>query len=215
MTLALNFLAVAGAVAWLHQTHRLDREKVLAIRDILFEPAESTDAPATQPSADPSTQPSLRLDELLNRSTGRTATEQVEFIQHAFDAQMTQLERRERELSDLQRQVELAKQQLTRDRQALETQRQEVDAREQGSARLAADQGFQDSLELYISMPAKQVKSVFMTLDDATVTNYLKAMEPRTAAKIVKEFKSAPELERIQSILERMRQASAEAMVKE
>jgi multidrug efflux pump subunit AcrA (membrane-fusion protein) len=131
----------------------------------------------------------------------------VQFLQHAFDAQVAQLDRRQRELNDLQRQVDLARQQLARDRQSLETQQQALNAREQEAARLAADKGFQDSLQLYLSMPSRQVKSIFMTLDDAAIRNYLQAMPPRTAARIIKEFKTPEELQRIQRVLEDIRLA--------
>jgi hypothetical protein len=61
-------------------------------------------------------------------------------------------------------------------------------------------------------MPARQVKTVFMGLDDQTVMNYLQAMPSRTAGKIIREFKSPEETSRIQRILERMRLAqTAEA----
>ena len=39
-------------------------------------------------------------------------------------------------------------------------------------------------------MPAKQTKAVFMTLQDETIIQYLQAMQPRTAARIMKEFKT-------------------------
>lgn len=208
-TLAMNFLALAAAVAWLHQTKRLDRDKVLTIREILFPAPVPTTQPATQPAGDPTTQSALRLEELLAKSVGRSATEQVQFIQRAFDTQMSQIERRERELSDLQRQVDLAKEQLTRDRAAIDKQRSELSAREEQTARLASDKGFQHSLQLYNTMPSKQVKSIFMTLDDETVVNYLRAMQPRAAARIVKEFKMPEELARIQNIMEMMRRSPA------
>jgi hypothetical protein len=207
ITLAINFLAVATLVGWLHQTKRLDRARALAIKDILF-PKPVAVVAATQPAAEPSTQPTLQLDELLAKSAGRSATEQVRFIQQTFDAQMVQLERRERELGDLQRQVNLAKEQLTRDRAEIDVQRAQLAARQDEQTRLASDKGFQDSLNLYNTMPAKQVKQVFMTLDDATVMSYLQAMQPRAAARIIKEFKSPEEVARIQSIMEKMRQAS-------
>ena len=208
LTLALNFLAIAGLVGWLHQTKRLDRAKIDAVRAILF-PKEAPSAPTTQPaSADPTTQPALNLDALLAKTAGRSATEQVRFIQQTFDAQMVQLERRERELADLQRQVELAKERLTRDRADIDRQRADLASMRDEQTRLAGDKGFQDSLALYNSLPSKQAKQVFMTLDDATVMSYLQAMEPRAAARIVKEFKSPEELKRIQTIMERMRQAT-------
>ncbi len=211
LTLALNFLALAALVGWLHQTGRLDRAKVQAIREILFPKPDPTGSPTSQPADAPTTQPILRLEELLAKTTGRSATEQVQFIQHAFDAQMVQLERRERELADLARQVELAKQQLTRDRADLDAQRAEVVARRDEQTRLAADKGFQDSLNLYNTMSGRQVKQIFMTLDDATVVNYLQAMQPRAAARVIKEFKTPEELARIQTIMEKMRQSQPAA----
>ena len=54
-------------------------------------------------------------------------------------------------------------------------------------------------------MQPKQVKNVFAGLDDATVTNYLRAMDPSKAAKIIKEFKSPEETVRIERIMERIR----------
>jgi multidrug efflux pump subunit AcrA (membrane-fusion protein) len=210
LTLALNFLALAGGVGWLYKNHQLDREKVMAIKEILF-PKPVPEAPTTQPTEEPTTQPIMRLDELLAKATGRSASEQVEFIQHAFDAQMAILDRRQQELIDLQRQVDLSKQQMTKDRGALDQQKQALDAREQAASKLATDTGFQDSLALYNTMAPRQVKTIFMGLDDQTIKNYLEAMEPRTAAKIVKEFKSPDETARIQKIMEQMRLAQVSA----
>src|SRR5262245_29787430 len=178
LTLALNFLAAAGGIGWLWNQGKLNREKVSAIKELVFkETVES--APTSQPSADATTQPVVQLDELLDRASGRSATEQVEFIQHTFDAKMTMLDRRQRELNDLQHQVELSKQQMSRDRTALDGREKSLADREQQSQRLEGDKGFQDSLALYKSMPPKQVKTIFMGLDDGTMTSYLQAMEPR------------------------------------
>jgi hypothetical protein len=205
LTLAINFIAIASALIWLHQTHRLDRQKVLAIKEIVF----PTTAPSTQPTEEqsPTTQPTLRLDELLASKVGRSTSEQVEFLQHTFDAQMAQLDRRQRELSDLQRQVDLAKTQLATDRSKLQGDQQQLSDREQQATKLASDKGFQDALDRYNAMSGKQVKQIFMTLDDQTVVNFLQAMEPRPAARVIKEFKSPEELARIQKILEKMRLA--------
>src|SRR5437879_2805597 len=105
LVLALNFLAIAGVLGWLVQSKHLDRGKLLAIRDIVL--PRPVEVPTTQPSNGdaPTTQPMMRLEELLARTAGRSASDQVEYIQHAFDAQMAQLDRRARELNDQQRQV--------------------------------------------------------------------------------------------------------------
>ena len=124
---------------------------------------------------------------------------------------MAELDRRQRELIDLQRQVDMANSTLARDRVALDAEKKQLAEREQLAARLASDKGFQDSLALYKTMPSKQVKQVFMTMDDESVKRYLQAMEPRGAAKIVKEFKAPDELARIQRVLDQLRGSPAAA----
>jgi hypothetical protein len=213
-TLALNFLAAAGGVGWLVKTGKLDREKVQSMREIVF----PTTAPTTQAVgvelASATTRPMMKLEELLEKQAGRPATEQVAYMQTAFDAQMAQMDRRNRELVDLQRQIELAQGQLSKDRAALEAEKKQLAAREDQTARLQADKGFQDSLELYKTMQPKQVKEIFMTLDEGAVQRYLTAMEPRAAGKIIKEFKAPAELQRVQAVLEKIRQAQAEVSAK-
>ena len=204
LTLALNFLALAGGVGWLYQSGRLDRQRVAQIRQVLFPPPAAL-PPTTQPSATPTTQPALRLEQLLASHSGMTAGQQVEFIRKTFDAQMAQLERREQELADLKTQVDLANAKLAADRADLDAERKRLTDEQQQAQKLAADQGFQDSLNLYNSMPARQVKTVFLTLSDEAVKQYLEAMSPRSAGKVIKEFKSPDEIDRIQRILEKIR----------
>lgn len=212
--LAINFLAIGGGVGWLVQTKRLDKDKLHAIREIVF-PA-TTQASTTQPaSEETTTRPINPLEALLARSSGRAPTEQVEMIQRNFDTQMAQLDRRQRELNDLERQVELAKQQMTRDRVALDNEQKALAEQKAQTARLASDKGFQDSLTLYNSMPAKQVKTIFLAMGDDEIVQYLQAMEPRAATRIIKEFKSPAEIARIQKVMEKMRQAQASTVTKE
>ncbi len=206
LTLAINFLAAAAGIAYLFQAGKLNREKVVAIKELVFTPPP-VDPATTQPSAQeaPTTKPVNSLEQLLAEASGRTAGEQVEFIQRSFDAQMAMLDRRQRELTDLQRQVDLAKQQMERDRVVLEKGRTELSTQQQLATKLETDKGFQDSLQLYNTMSGKQVKTIFMTLDDETMRQYLQAMQPRNAARIIKEFKTPDEVARIQKVMEAMR----------
>ncbi len=208
LLLALNFLAVAVVLGWLYGSGRLDRPKVQAIGEILFPKAVAAQ-PATQPAkADPTTQPTLRLEELLAKVAGRSADEQVGFIQHAFDERMAQLDRRQRELDDFQRQTDLVRMRLADDRAAVDRDRKALEEQEKATARLQEDKGFQDSLKLYVTMTPKQAKAIFAKLDDQTIIQYLQAMPSRTAAAILKEFKAPDETERIRKVLEKMRQPS-------
>jgi flagellar motility protein MotE (MotC chaperone) len=211
LTLALNFVAVAGGIAYLYGQGRLDRRRVEAIRLVLYPPPAPQPA-ATQPAgASNGNEPVLRLGELLEQKSGLSTGEQLSFLQQTFDARMAELDRRQRELGDLKRQVDMANSALASDRAALEAEKKQLVAREQLAARLANDKGFQDTLELYKTMPARQVKQVFMATDDETVKRYLQAMEPREAAKIVKEFKTPDELTRVRRVLDQMRGANASA----
>ncbi len=211
LLLAVNFLAVLGGAAYLKQAGKLDRDKLMAIKEIIF-PSTQPMAATTQPSEEdaaptPTTQPIDQLTALLALQLNKPATEQVDFIRQSFDAQRIEAEHRERELADLQKQVDLARQQVTRDRTTLEQQRKDLEAHQQQTIALETDQGFQDSLALYKSMTGKQVKTIFLGLDDKTVSQYLKAMEPKTAARILKEFKSPQETAFVEKVLERIRKS--------
>src|SRR5215212_5753889 len=208
-TLAVNFLALIGALAYLYKSGKLTDEKVHTIRDLVMSPASQ---PPTPPLAiNPTTQPTLQLEALLAKVSGRSASEQVEFMQRTFDANMALLDRRHLEVQNLKRTVELAQAQLDADRKKLAAEQQKLATAQKEQTKLETDKGFQDTLSLYTSMPPKQVKSIFMTLNDDTMIQYLRAMDPRTATKITKEFKSPDETTRITKVLEKMRQPHATA----
>src|SRR4051812_11134332 len=190
LTLALNFLLLAGGVGWLYKSGRLDRARAMTIKDVIFPKDAPPPTEAADPKAAATTQPFLRLDALLEKHAGKRAGEQVEVIQQTFDVQSAVLDRRRQELDDLQAQVAREKEQLARDSTALDGDRRQLADRRQQTEQIIGDKGFEDSLKLYSAMPGKQVKSVFMSLPDDTVVRYLQAMPPRTATKIVKEFKS-------------------------
>jgi len=207
LVLAINFLAVAGTVGWLFQSGKIDREKLAAIRELVM----ATDAPpevvATQPATQPAPQNSLvKLDELLSRYAGRGTGEQVELIQQAVDAQAVALDRRSRELDDLMQQVLREKEELARRNSTLEEDRRQLAAKERQQLADASDKGFQDSLKLYMAMPGKQAKTALMAMPDETVVRYLQAMPPRSASKIIREFKAPAEQVRITALLDLMRQ---------
>jgi hypothetical protein len=206
LTLAINFLAALGGVGYLFQSGKLNKEKVGKLKEIVFAPPAP--AATTQPSAGPTTKPGeLNLSTLLASRKGTSAIEQVDFLKRTFDTQMLELDRKQRELTDLQRQVDLANQKLAADRIALEKRDKDLTAREQQAQKLQDDQGFQNSLSIYNAMPPKQVKTIFMTLSETTVQQYLEAMDSRTAGKIIKEFKTPDETSFIQRVLERIRQS--------
>jgi len=211
LTLAMNFLAAAGGIAWLFQSHHLDRTRVHAIKELVF-PPEQPAAPATQPSAPGESSASHQLEELLAKTVGkRTAAEQVQFIQDRYVQSMAELDRRERELAARDLQVSDASRRLLADRKTLDTERQKLVEREQEADRLANDKGFQDTLTMYSKMAPSQTKTIFMGLEEPIVAQYLDAMDVGVQKNIIKEFKTPDEMTRIKSILERIRKPAQAA----
>jgi hypothetical protein len=203
LVLALNFLGVVAGTAWVWKSGHVDKEKLKQLKLVLY-PADSQ--PATEPATEPATtEPVSRLDELLAKSAGRPASEQIQFIKDEFAGEMAELDRQRRELLDLRHQDDLAREQAADDRAKVEQARAALAQQKAEQEALKTDKGFQDSLALYEIMPTKQVKTIFMTLGEATVVAYLDAMPPARAAKIIKEFKSPEETDRIQKVLERLR----------
>jgi flagellar motility protein MotE (MotC chaperone) len=207
-TLALNFLAAAGGVAYLFRTQKLDHDKIAQIKTLVFPPA-SQPAPAIDDTRDPTTQPTLKLEQMLAQVSGRAASEQVEFMQRTFDSQAALLDRRFQELQNLRKTLDEAKAQAAKDRDKLTADQKKLADAQQQQAKLQTDKNFQDTLALYTTMPAKQVKAIFMTMSDDTIIQYLRAMEPRQATKITKEFKAPEETARIAKVMETMRQSQA------
>ncbi len=216
LLLAINFLVVAGGVGYLFGTGKLSTEKLGEIGKIVFpEPPPPTSKPVEV--VDPATtQPLLRLETLLTQASGKSAADQVEMIRRAFDSQAAQLDRQRRELLDMKRQIEAAEAQLTRDRASADAREKALIGREEEQATKEDDQGFQQSMSVYNALPTKQVKDLFMNLDEPVVARYLQAMDPGRAGRILKEFKSPEEASKAQSLLERMRKndASQEAGAK-
>lgn len=212
LTLAVNFMVAVGGVGYLWSQGKLGQEQLLAMKDVLF-PPEVEPAPATQPSADeekPLT-PILKLEALLDEASPETVDDTLRHIRTAFDSRMVVLDRRRRELADLQRTIELARQQAVAEQSKIAAKEQALLAKQQTQASVAADEGFQESLGLYQTMQPKQVKAIFTTLEEDVVVRYLSAMEPRQAAKVIKEFKSPAETAQIQRVLEKIRQAESTA----
>jgi flagellar motility protein MotE (MotC chaperone) len=207
LTLALNFLAVAGGVGYLYGTKKLDKDKIHAIKEIVF-PPPAPEVAATQPTTQPAEPgPMMKLEEMLAAHAGLPAAEQVQMLQRTFDFRMTQLDEREKQVNALQDLVKNAESRLIAERKDFDQKRTALDSRAEDEARLASDKGFQESLQLYGTMQPKQVKNVFANLPDDVVVRYLRAMEPRKQGKILSEFKTPAELQRVKALMEQVRSA--------
>lgn len=221
LALAANFVAAVGGVGWLWKSGHLDKPRLAEVKKVLFPPPTTQPAggvtlaaaekPTTQPTSVAADEVGPNLDAVLAKAVGRPAGEQVEVVRQAFDVQSAELDRRRRELVDLQRQLDVAQADVARDRAGLAADRTAFATAVTDQGKLAGDKGFQDTLALYQVMPARQVKTVFMSLPEDVVEQYLQAMPPKTAAKVMKEFKTPDEADRLQRVLEKMRSSTPPA----
>jgi flagellar motility protein MotE (MotC chaperone) len=214
LTLAMNFIMLSGGVGYLYQTKRLDKDKVHQIKEILFPPPAPA-APGATATTQPTTLPTLKLEELLAASAGRPAAEQVAMLQRTFDSRMAQLDARERQVRSQNDLVENAKAQLKLEREQFEKDRAALEARQDEAAQLASDKGFQEALKLYGTMKPKQLKDVFATMPDDDVVRYLRKLESRQVSKVLAEFKTPAELQRVKALIEQVRSAEPGAPAKQ
>lgn len=207
LVLAMNFLFVAGMFAWLFLGGKLDKDKLHAIREIVFATSQPTTQPVTEAQEEPTTKPSVRLTDILAEAAGRRSEDQVTVAQQGFDAQRAMLDARFRELENQRQLIDQARAELQKLQENVNKGEQTLAARQKQQTAQEEDKGFQDTLEMYKAMPPKQVKSMFQSLPDDVVVRYLQAMEPGKAASVLKEFKTPEETTRAAVILEKMRSA--------
>ena len=74
-------------------------------------------------------------------------------------------------------------------------------------------ENFTQSLTLYNELKTKQVKDIFLTMPLDVVADFLTAMEPERASKIIGEFKSPDEQKFITGVLERIRTAGMRSAI--
>lgn len=204
VTLAINFVALAAAAAMLAQKAQLDREKIEQVRDVLF---PSTEEPA-EPEATaepPEPTPMEQLLALLDAESGHGAEERVESVSRTVDSRFVTLSRIRRELADRSRQLDVAATKLANEREAFDAEVETWQGEMEAAIARASDEGYQKTLELYEQLQARQVKDLFLGLKDDVVLAYLRDMDPAAAAKVLKEFKTDEEADRVRRILEMMR----------
>src|SRR5438309_1472978 len=138
ITLGVNFLVAAGGVAYLFKTGALTKEKITAIK-VMLGPATTQAVVEKKDQIDATTRPTMKLEELLAKVSGRPAGEQVEFMQRTFDTQMTQLDRRLQELRSLQGTMKTDQEKLDGLQKKLDVQQKKLDEREKVLATEAQD----------------------------------------------------------------------------
>ncbi len=200
----LNFLAILAGAGWLLNTGRLDRDRIEAIRDVLFADDLSEDgdrADGTDPAGEPGVadgSPVISAEQRLNQRLEQS------------DADQERVRRMQREVDDL-------KAALSRERRLLDTQRAEFEAERAAFfderrtiADLEGGDQFRRSLVVLETMKAGEAMESLQALLDAgkdiEVVSYLNAMEDRTRARVFSEWVKNGQPDLAAKLLEDIRQ---------
>ena len=192
-----NMLAMLLLILAMLATGGLDGNKAKLIRDVVM------DRPLLPPAG----------PEAATVMGGRaiTAGDRIADEQLQTQIRHLQIEQQMRELRDFQVQLDQAKSALDVRIAKFEQDRKRWLQQEENERALLASEGFKKSLELYESLSADQAKDLFMTMEDGEVVRFLRAMDPRKAAKIAKAFEAEHEKVKLRRILDTMQDLAAPA----
>ncbi|MEM7227922.1 MAG: hypothetical protein AAF432_03820 [Planctomycetota bacterium] len=214
-----NLLALGIFVGWLWKTERLTVDRLRDMRSMMMMTAEEEALAA----AEKATLDAVAMDEAAARARkSNPPLPSGVLINQQQDASMTdaQIVRRlEDEKNMLVQQLQLKTRQIEQERESFEKERTAWQNATESERQQRSDTQFAKVVSLYESIPAKQAKEMLTNLvdDDATAqaVAYLNAMQPRAAAKIIKELKTDVENQLATDLLENLRTYGIAAEVTE
>lgn len=206
-----HVLAALLFVGWLIATQRLNRERLAQMTDLLKTPVPQVESENQQSKHD------RKMTDAGKRPGEKTAVSSAERL--AVEARrgrmmLRRLEQAREQLESLRRNLELARESLNKKMQALQAKKQALQKRLAKIEQKLNSQGFEKAVAMYESLPADQVKRMFLEMMNQgrieQVVRYLGAMQPRAAADVLEEFQTPGEIARAVELTKRLRQRGSE-----
>lgn len=193
----LNAAALTGVAAWAATRGYLARDRVHAALAVL-----QGEAPAatTQPSA--ATQPG-------SKSLVPPTAEQLRQRETAEEIARTELERRNQEIAQAWKLLEMQQLAVVREKESLEADRKRFADEVRQQAAAGSDDGLAKELEILGGLKAKDAKALLRLKPDADVVRTLMALDARVGRKIVGECKEPEERLWIGRILDKLHEQNA------
>ncbi len=213
VVLWINLLAAAGFVAWLYKSGRLNQDRVDRIRQMLTLTVAEEEEQRQQAAAqeEEARQKAMEAARLESVSDGPDTLDDFLKAERLGDEMaMQRIERLQRDIRDLQRQLAIAKQLYTKQSEQFAAERKAFEEAASAQSRLQRDQNFQQAVRMYEQVKPRQAKEMFQELirrdQTAQVVDYLAAMQMRKAASVLKEFKTPAEVAQATELIQRLRQ---------
>jgi len=208
----LNVLMAAGLVAFVVATGRLDGAKAQVIVDLVRKPGTPKDlrtqvaallvaAPATAPATQAGTRPGGPVPFTALAS----ASDRVEYARQAMEQERLRLEREAQDLQHRQNLLDTQRREVEAALAKIDAEKKKFQAQVQAAEAKAKEENFTRTLALYRDLKSKQVKDLFMGMNEDLVADYFKALEAEQTTKIIGEFKTADERAFVGRVLERIR----------
>jgi hypothetical protein len=205
----VNLLALLIIVAWLWQTGRLTRGRIDDIRSVLSRPESESAAAASRSVGEAEIERVRALEERRKDFPpvdSATQIRQIALVQQ-------QREQATRRLSDERAMLSLQLSQATARMEAniaeFERQRSAWLTHRSGDATRKIDEQFLQAVRQIEQLPPKQAKGIIQRLvtdnNASQAVAYLDAMSPRSASRVLREFKSDAEIVLATSLLEQLR----------
>jgi chromosome segregation ATPase len=209
MLAVIHVLGVLGVGGWLAATNRLSRDRIVTVGDtfrktVAQEKEEKKKAELVAKDADAHV---VRVEG--GKAPPESAAEKLATERQRNEVNLRKLERTQADVEALRRQLSMEQEKVKQEHEALIAERKSLEKKVKEYDARFADAGFKKTVSMYDSLPAKQVKAMLSDLMTAQktdeVVDYLGAMQPRKAAAVLKEFKSAEEVARAVKITEQLR----------
>lgn len=218
----LNLLILGGLLGFVAATGRLDKAKWQTITDLLRHPGSpaglrekvadlmqpaTTTAPDTQPAALLAKSGSGYDGEGVGgaASSVASAADRIQFAQQAMEQERLRLERDAQDLLQRQRLLDAQRADVQSKLAKIDDERKQFQTLVQTTTDKTKADNFARSLSLYNELKPKQIKELFLGLQEDVIRDYLVAMDPDLATKVIAEFKSPEERALIGKVLEKIR----------
>lgn len=207
-----NLLLAAGYVGWMYNSGYIDGERIDKVREVFSltlaeEAAELEEARLLEEQAKQDRDQLARLE-----ATGQGPTTLRDELNKATRADQTAIER----INLFNQQNEALREEMARFQEdhnrrvaELEAERAAFEKWIKDRAEQTKDANFQQVVGLYETQAPKQTKQAFQALMSQgqidQVVEYLAAMSPRKAGKVLAQFKTPEEVPQATTLLEKLR----------
>jgi hypothetical protein len=205
----VHLLALVMFIGWLWQSQRLSSQRLGQVREMFSMSEPEARAAADKATKEANEQQQKDVAEQRKNDPPRDSASQVLHVS-MIRLQEEQARRRlDDEKEKLLRQLANTTEQVSKQQADFERQRLAWEQSTKDDQQRKTDEQFLQTVKQYEQLPPKQGKRMLMELVNQNqleqAVAYLHAMNARAASKILKEFKTDPEIALATKLLERMR----------